>query len=48
MEYIGVDPLCRLDMEQLKAAVDDETVLISIMAVNNETEPSCRRHRSMR
>lgn len=37
VEYIGVDPLCRLDMEQLKAAVDDETVLISIMAVNNET-----------
>ena len=22
VEYIGVDPLCRLDMEQLKAAVD--------------------------
>lgn len=37
VEYIGVDDKCRLDMEQLKAAIDDETILISIMAVNNET-----------
>ncbi len=36
VEYIGVDDQCRLNMEQLKAAVDDETILISIMAVNNE------------
>jgi len=34
--YIGVDDKCRLNMEQLKAAVDDETILISIMSVNNE------------
>jgi len=37
IEYIGVDSKCRLDMEQLKAAVDDKTILISIMMVNNET-----------
>lgn len=37
VEYIGVDDKCRLDMDQLKAAIDDETILISIMAVNNET-----------
>ncbi|MBR3786097.1 MAG: cysteine desulfurase [Firmicutes bacterium] len=37
IEYIGVDDKCRLDMNQLKAAIDDETILISIMAVNNET-----------
>lgn len=37
VEYIGVDDKCRLDMEQLAAAIDDETILISIMAVNNET-----------
>lgn len=37
VEYIGVDDKCRLDMNQLKAAIDDETILISIMAVNNET-----------
>ena len=37
VEYIGVDSQCRLDMDQLQAAVDDETILISIMTVNNET-----------
>ena len=37
IEYIGVDSKCRLDMEQLRAAVDDKTILISIMMVNNET-----------
>jgi len=37
VEYIDVDDKCRLNMEQLKAAIDDETILISIMAVNNET-----------
>lgn len=37
VEYIGVDGKCRLDMEQLRAAIDEETTLISIMAVNNET-----------
>ena len=37
VEYIGVDGKCRLDMEQLRATIDEETTLISIMAVNNET-----------
>lgn len=37
VEYIGVDEKCRLNMEQLAAAIDEETVLISVMAVNNET-----------
>lgn len=35
--YVGVDNQCRLDMEELKAAIDEQTILISIMAVNNET-----------
>lgn len=36
VEYIDVDRYCHLNMEQLKNAIDDETILISIMAVNNE------------
>lgn len=35
--YVGVDDLCRLDMDALKNAVNDETILISVMTVNNET-----------
>ncbi len=35
--YIGVDDQCCLDTAQLRAAIDDQTTLISIMAVNNET-----------
>ena len=35
--YIGVDKKCRLDMEQLEAAVDSDTILVSVMHVNNET-----------
>ncbi|MEG1469985.1 MAG: cysteine desulfurase family protein [Anaerovoracaceae bacterium] len=34
--YIGVDNKCNLDMEQLKYEINRETILISIMAVNNE------------
>ena len=34
--YIDVDRYCHPDMKQLKEAVDDETILISVMAVNNE------------
>lgn len=34
--YLDVDDRCRPDMEQLKNAVNDETILISVMAVNNE------------
>lgn len=37
VEYIGVDRQCRPDMEQLASAIDDQTILISVMAVNNET-----------
>lgn len=37
VEYIGVDRKCHLDMEQLKSAITDDTILISVMAVNNET-----------
>lgn len=35
--FIGVDDKCRLDMKQLKEAVSDDTILISLMQVNNET-----------
>lgn len=37
VEYIGVDDKCRLNMEELHAAINEDTILISIMAVNNET-----------
>ncbi len=37
VEYIGVDRLCRLDFQQLQNTVDEDTILISIMGVNNET-----------
>lgn len=35
--YIGVDGNGDLNMDQLKEAVNDDTILISIMQVNNET-----------
>ena len=35
--YIGVDDKCRLNMDQLKNEMDENTILISIMSVNNET-----------
>lgn len=34
---IGVDGAGRLDMEELKTAVDDDTVIVSLMWANNET-----------
>lgn len=37
IDYIGVDRLCGLNLEQLAASLDDETILISVMGVNNET-----------
>ena len=37
IDYIDVDRLCRLNLEQLAASLDDETILISVMGVNNET-----------
>lgn len=36
VEYIGVDRQCHLDMEQLRRALTKDTILISIMGVNNE------------
>lgn len=37
VEYIGVDNKCRLDMKQLQNAITEDTVMISVMTVNNET-----------
>ncbi|MDO4544665.1 MAG: cysteine desulfurase family protein [Bacillota bacterium] len=34
--YVGVDSKCRLDMQQLEDAIDENTILVSIMQVNNE------------
>ena len=36
VDYIGVDRTCHLNMDQLASAIDDETILISVMGVNNE------------
>ena len=36
VEYIGVDRNCHLNMDQLASAIDDGTILISVMGVNNE------------
>lgn len=37
VEYIGVDDKCRLDMKQLEEALSEDTLLVSVMALNNET-----------
>ncbi len=37
MIYVGVDSECRVNMEELKAVNRDDTILITIMQVNNET-----------
>ena len=34
--YVGVDRKCRLDIDALRSAVNDETILVSMMHVNNE------------
>lgn len=34
--YLDVDSKCRLDESQLEAAVNDETILVTLMHVNNE------------
>lgn len=36
VEYIGVDNKGRLDIEHLENAINDETILVSLMHVNNE------------
>lgn len=35
--YLGVDPEGRIDHDELKAAICPDTILVSIMAANNET-----------
>ena len=35
--YVGVDRNCRPDMEQLEKAINSETILVTMMQVNNET-----------
>lgn len=35
--YVDVDDHCRLNMKQLQDQINDETILITIMQVNNET-----------
>lgn len=35
--YLDVDEKCRLDMKQFESAVDDNTIFVSVMHVNNET-----------
>lgn len=37
VKYVGVDDMCRVDMDELKATITDQTTLVSIMTVNNET-----------
>jgi len=37
VERIGVDNKCRLDMEHLKRAIGEDTILVTLMHVNNET-----------
>lgn len=34
--YVGVDEKCRLDQAALESAIDDKTILVSMMHVNNE------------
>ncbi|MBQ9707844.1 MAG: cysteine desulfurase [Firmicutes bacterium] len=34
--YVGVDDKCRLDESQLEHAIDDRTILVTLMHVNNE------------
>lgn len=35
--YVGVDRQCRLNMEELEKAITEDTILITVMQVNNET-----------
>jgi cysteine desulfurase len=35
--YLGVDSLGRLDLDELEAALDDDTAIVSIMYANNES-----------
>ncbi len=35
--YVDVDQKCRLDIEQMEDAIDERTILVTLMHVNNET-----------
>lgn len=35
--YIDVDDKCNIDMQQLNSELDENTILVSVMTVNNET-----------
>ncbi len=37
VDYLAVDFQGRIDLEELKTKINEETILVSIMAVNNET-----------
>ncbi len=37
VHYLNVNEKCMIDIEELKACINEKTVLISIMSVNNET-----------
>lgn len=37
VKYVGVDSKCRLDTAKLRDAVNDKTILVTMMHVNNET-----------
>jgi len=37
ISLIGIDENCRIDMDQLKSEINEKTILISLMKVNNET-----------
>lgn len=36
VERVGVDSKCRLDMDHLERAINDDTILVTMMHVNNE------------
>lgn len=37
VSYIGVDDKCHLNLDELRSEIDEDTILISVMSVNNET-----------
>lgn len=37
IHYLSVDKNCRINLEELKSVIDEETAMVSVMTVNNET-----------